>query len=283
MQVSVSGATAFIADGDGGLVIADVSDPTAPTVVSTFRRDTAVIDVAASGSVAYFVDEQGLVILDAADPAPPSVVSTYPAPHPTAVAFEANRVVVSSEAELIVVDVSDAASPKRWTSVPDEDGDIVEVAVSDGVVYALARTGQLRLLDISQQGDPLLLGGHQMNCPAMPGGIALADGKVFIVGGIPEYDFGCFERLDVSDPASITVDHASVGGGNSAVAVSGERVVVTRDGAVLLLDMSVSALRLLVTSLPTNDGAFDVALSDCLAFVATGKEGLLIVAADLAQ
>jgi hypothetical protein len=40
---------------------------------------------------------------------------------------------------------------------------------------------------------------------------------------------------------------------------------------------------LLVTTLPTSDGAFDVAISDCLAFVAAGTQGLLIVAADLGQ
>jgi hypothetical protein len=84
----------------------------------------------------------------------------------------------------------------------------------------------------------------------------------------------------VSDPAEPDDVPSPVGGGNTAVALLGDFALITRDGALLLVDLVDATDPRLVASLPTEADPLGVAVSGSRAFVAAGDAGLLVVDVD---
>ncbi|MBC7262685.1 MAG: hypothetical protein H5T63_11820, partial [Chloroflexi bacterium] len=73
-DIYVSGSYAYLANGLGGLLVIDVSDPTAPTIVG--RNSSAyLMRIAIAGNYGYAIG--GLVIIDVSNPFEPIIVSSY--------------------------------------------------------------------------------------------------------------------------------------------------------------------------------------------------------------
>ena len=72
----LDGDYAYLAAGDGGLVIVDIGDPTAPRVVSRVTGEGYVYDIDVNGRVVYLaLGERGIVTVDVADPENPVVTA----------------------------------------------------------------------------------------------------------------------------------------------------------------------------------------------------------------
>ena len=79
--VAVSGSHAYVAAGDGGLRVVDVSDPAHPREVGSCDTPGEAWGVAVSGSYAYVAaGDAGLRIVDVSDPAHPREVGSYDTP-----------------------------------------------------------------------------------------------------------------------------------------------------------------------------------------------------------
>ena len=77
MAVAVMGTYAFVADGESGLRVLDVSDPTKLEEVSIFSVPSAAIDVDTEGTYVYVADlVTGLHVLDVTNPAAPREAGT---------------------------------------------------------------------------------------------------------------------------------------------------------------------------------------------------------------
>jgi hypothetical protein len=117
-EVEVRGGRAYVTDSDfggTGLTILDVSDPQAPTVLSTIGFDNQAFGLDVVGTTVYLCNGfSGLVVLDAADPQNVVELGSF------AFAANANDVVVDAENEIAYVvsfgggmrslDVSDPAN-----------------------------------------------------------------------------------------------------------------------------------------------------------------------------
>lgn len=77
-DIALKGNYAYIAAGSSNLVILNISNPTAPTMVTQVGGNwTAGRGIAVSGNYAYLTDpNQGLVIYNISDPASPRYVAT---------------------------------------------------------------------------------------------------------------------------------------------------------------------------------------------------------------
>jgi hypothetical protein len=68
----------YVADGTNGLVIFDLSIPSAPSLVATLDTDGFAYDVVVSNQYAYIADgSNGLVVASVSNPASPSAVGTF--------------------------------------------------------------------------------------------------------------------------------------------------------------------------------------------------------------
>jgi len=154
---------AYVAIGEGGLRIVDVSDPAQPAVIGTHYASLRVNAVAVSG--AYLYVSAGLLrVMDLSDPAAPAEVGTA---RPADPMVNAGRV----------------------------------IAVSGGYVYALygggsSKTGRLRIVDVSEPTMPLEVGTYSAGVPVRDAAV-VADHAYLLVGqGVPHLVI-----VDISDPS----------------------------------------------------------------------------------
>ncbi|GAB1540755.1 hypothetical protein NUACC21_34240 [Scytonema sp. NUACC21] len=77
-DVAVRGNYAYVTDGNNGLRIVDISDPTNPILKATFDTSSYASNVALAGKYAYVTDfKAGLQILDISNPAEPVPLELY--------------------------------------------------------------------------------------------------------------------------------------------------------------------------------------------------------------
>ena len=127
MDVVVVGGYAYIADGEGGLVVIDVSPPEASFRVATLDTVGFASGIAVSNGIACVADgTNGLVVVDVSNPSFPQELAVYDTPG------EAVRVVIQ--------------------------GSYAYVADSLGGVY-----GGLEIVDISNPNVPVLAGRYNAN------------------------------------------------------------------------------------------------------------------------
>jgi len=72
--VAVAGSYAYVADGQSGLQVIDVSNPAAPAITGTVDTPEDASGVAVAGSYAYEADcASGLQVIDVSNPAAPAI------------------------------------------------------------------------------------------------------------------------------------------------------------------------------------------------------------------
>ena len=153
-DVAVSGGDAYIADGNNGLVVVDVSDPTDPVRVGGYYDSNYAQGVAVSGDYAYVADGTGgLVVVDVSDPPDPTWVGGYDASdYAYGVAVSGGYAYVADrDSGLVVVDVSDPANPTRAGGY--DTGSAQSVAVAGGYAYVADGSGGLVVLEPDSDGD----------------------------------------------------------------------------------------------------------------------------------
>jgi hypothetical protein len=196
--VFVCGDIAYLANGNGGLVILDISDPSAPKEIKKYPLDNAR-NVVVSGGIAYVTDEdrEGLVILDVENPSQPRELGEY---KPggfvyrslSNLAVSGSTVFLTLTDRLIIVDVSTPSEPVMlgefsFNSNISSPG----ITVFDGIAYVQAN--QLHMVDISNPANPVEIGRFNTGWGA----------SVQIVNGVAyalSWDEG-LTILDVSTPS----------------------------------------------------------------------------------
>ena len=154
--IAVSGDVAYVAAGNAGLLLMDVSDPRHPAVLSAFSepmpgaadRPLAGEDVTASGHVAYVFGQSHIRLVDVSDPRRPRGLGSVLLPTNNSawgpLMARAGNVlyVADGDAGLLAVDVSDPSAP-RVTARLRLPGRASAVAVDGRYVYVAAERGGL--------------------------------------------------------------------------------------------------------------------------------------------
>ncbi len=206
-DIAISNNRAYIAAGDAGLLILDISIRAKPREIASVRTSASVWRVAVQGTRAYVaqgkrtegVGEGSLGVIDIANPAGPRLVGSIEMPgwiHTVAVADK--HVYVAHASGLQVVDASDQ---------PREQGAVTFASESEGVViakgYAYVIADSLHILDISDPPHPREVGTWK--APALPlATIAVAGQYAYITDRFCEFG-SCGSSLyilDVSNPAA---------------------------------------------------------------------------------
>ncbi|USO00062.1 MAG: hypothetical protein H6810_05210 [Phycisphaeraceae bacterium] len=201
------GTRLYLADGGGafqsGLLVYDISVPTAPALLGRFNTSDYAIDVKVVGDLAYVSDyEDGMDIIDVSDPANMSLVGSidftyycYGLGVSNGVAYIANW-----SNGLRVVDVSDPTHPTLIRTIDLSDIPL-DVQISGNYLYVAWRSLGLRIYDISGCGTPAPCNDADFSAPF--GTLDLADITAFVaafMGQDAAADLepdGLFDLLDV--------------------------------------------------------------------------------------
>lgn len=201
MDMSITGDYIYMALEQAGFMIANISNPTSPTIVSgSFNNDLLADSVFISGNFAYFTgydfSESDLIlkVYDISDPTSPSLVSSFVTPGSAVESYIVGdyAFIADSGSGLAIVDISDPTSPFLKSSFYAGET-VTDVQVAGDYAY-VATSGGFQVIDISDT-----------NSPSLAGSISLGSGSyIYISGNYAYISSGSLTLavVDISDPSS---------------------------------------------------------------------------------
>lgn len=269
--VAVHGDLAFVGDGQYGLQIIDIGDPTNPVVIGSYDTPGAARSVAVSGDLAFVTDlGAGLQIIDIGDPTNPLLIGNFDtAGNAGGVVVDGSLAFVADEAPGVhVLDISNPAAP-TLVSTYNTSGLAIGVAVDGDFLFVADWDAGLQILDISDPSAPALVGTMLLPGPARS--VAVDGNTAFIADDI----YG-LQIVDISNPATPVLVGASVSGANAlGVTVSGDLVYVAEyDGGLRILDVSDLTNPTSLFTVNTPGKAISVTVEGDVAYLANYEYGL---------
>ena len=268
--VAVSGDYAYVADGDSGLRIISIADPSQPVEVGSLITPDSAYDVAVSGDYVYVADDTaGLRVISVADPAHPVEVGSCVTPgQALSVTIVGDRAYVAASG-LRIISIADPAHPVEL-GYCDSVGPARDVAVSGNYAYVAA--GGFWVISVSDSAHPAGVGfcpglGFEFNGVAVSGWYAYGAA-----------DNGHLEVIRVADPSepmeiahlTLSVDHPY------GVAIVGGFAYVTASLGLLVASVADPAHPAGAGYYKMGSQAYGVTLAGDYAYVAHGTAGLQI-------
>jgi len=273
-KVTISGNYAYMADGNSGLTIIDISNPTNPGNPVYMNTNGSGRDISVVGDYAYVADgDSGLAIIDISDPTNPGN-PVYMDTNGSAfgITVSGNYAYIGDwTSGLAIIDISDPTSPGSPVYM-DTTGNASGIAVNGNYVYLADNASGLAIIDISN--------------PASPGSPVYKDttGAVYDVTIIGNYAYladasSGLAIIDISDPTNP---------GNPVYKDTNDNSVgIDVVGNYAYLANFDSGLAIIDVSDPTNPGtliykdtsgrSYGVSISDNYAYVADDLSGLAVI------
>ena len=269
-DVEVLGGYAYVADGQAGLQVIDVTDPSNPTIVGGVDTGFAS-GVAVSGNFAFVADySSGLQVLDITSPATPTVVGGVSMPDVAYnVAISGNYAYVADYfSGLQVVDITNPVSPAIVGSA--SAGAAYGVAVSGNHAYIASSYG-LEVIDITSPADAVRVGGANTYYSAED--VAVSGNYAYVVDGAGLLIY------EITNPANpVLVGSLDTPIFAFSVAIAGDYAYIADSNSGLqVIDIRNPANPSIVGSADTPGEASGVAVSGGYTYVTTFESGLVIL------
>ncbi len=197
----LQGDYVYLAAGEEGLKIVDVSDPSAPTLVGTYEISGSMEDVAVTGSVAAALDDVGdVLLLDVSTPAAPVELGRYTPPEKgyRVVLADNYLYVPAMDSGLRIVDISTPYAPVEVGVYPA--GYASSVAVGGDYAYLLAG-GTLRIINVADPGAPTALRAYGP-VGGWLAGVNVVGERLYLTLGVGT-DWTYVTIFDLSDPTAL--------------------------------------------------------------------------------
>jgi len=273
-HLAVAGDVVYLADGAAGLRLVDVTNPAAPTLLSTLNTPGTAFGVALRGHYAYVADgSSGLQVIDIADPVLPLLAGGVVTPgdgYDVAVngsyAFVADRTgglqVVDVSNPYIPTIVASRATPNNAYGV-ELYGDYCYVAVSGSGLY---------IYDVSDPTAPTLVGNMFLSGYAWD--LVAAGGRAYVA-----CDAGGLWILDLANPKKpVALGTFATAGSALDVYLDGCFAYVSESGVGLqVVDVSHPAAPVLKNDYNTTGNAWAAWPAGEHCYVADGAEGLRVL------
>lgn len=203
-DLQVVGSLAYLAVGQSGVEIVDVSRPRSPTFVARYVTPDSALALQVAHDMAYVADTTGLHLIDVSDPYSPTLVGSILLSDDSYVqdlALSGSHVYLADagvDGKVQIVDVSDPAHPVSlsdfWIERP---GTALGVAFSDGYLYIAAGIAGIQVVDVSDPLRPSLQARH--DTPGTAHHLAVVGEMVYVA----DYSSGVqvFRALDIEPHA----------------------------------------------------------------------------------
>lgn len=211
--IATAGELAYLAAGNDGLAVMDLSDPALPQQLALLPLPggAEAADLAVDGDHVYLVARNaGLFVVNVADPATPTLVANLTAlGNVHQIALAGNHAYLGAAgAFLVTVDISVPSSPVRLASM-FTGYSIADIAVVGDAVYLSRWDEGILIVDVSDPALPLVAmefeynGGHlYKKYLALSGDLLLYASDS---GGWSDPPVSSLSIVDVSDPFTPTI------------------------------------------------------------------------------
>ena len=227
------GQYAYVADGEGGVQVVDISNPNLPLIRGFYfsTNYTYATSIKISSGRAYVSDGlAGLDILDLGNPSMPTLLSSTQLggafAQDVVVKASTNGVFayVATGSGVQVVDVSQPLSPVLRGQV--SIGTVYSIAISGNCIYAATFSGynDLKIVDISNADAPAVIG----YAPSIPNTISLAaaNNMLYAVSMNDGFGFYAFSISGGTLSVAGNLPHLNLYTPRSKMIVSGNQVYV---------------------------------------------------------
>ncbi len=259
------------------VTVVDVSNPAAPSVVTTYTASGEVGDMALSGGflwlgTAHGGPPVGLEVVDVSDPAAPVQEGTLETDGGgRGIALDGDTVYLGDRETMF--DVIDGTHPDapalRWKG--DRDGDITDVAVAGDVAYVALDPDGLVTVDVSDPTAPVALGSVNTS------GTARAVAVEGTVACVADGGDG-LAIVDVSTPSAPNVlRHVGLTDAWDVAVAGGLAFVADASSGLRIVDVDPPGSASVVSTLSTTGFARGVAYANGLVYLASSSGGLRIV------
>jgi hypothetical protein len=288
-DVAVVEGMAYVAAGDAGLRVLDVSDPTRPYEIGSAptAREAQVVSV--QDRMAYIAESEceggdcrgSLRAIDISTPSDPQAIGFLEMPSSVNnVVVAENYVYIAHNKGLQVVDVSDPARPHA-VSAFTRRGMVEDIAIAGGYAYVI-NGPQVLVMDLSSPADPQEIGSSNMMFSPY---VAVAAGdNLYVSDGFCEFgqcgsqlraldvsdsDLGELRETGSLDLADLAVD---------VVVADGLAYVVTWESGLNIVDLVDPANPHTVGTFVTPGSIQNVTVSGEYAYgTGGGENGLLVL------
>lgn len=274
-DVKVVGAIAYVIDQSehslGGLVLVNVSDPSNPTELSSYRDGGWPQRVDVAGGFAYIADAfYGLEVINVSDPMNPSKVGEYVG---SGEMYDVQIVddiafIADWNNGLVVLNVSDPSNPE-YLSEYYITGACPHVYVIESLAFVVdhrsTQTG-FTVVNVSDILHPAFAGSY-MPDDDIWNPFVCGD---WVYAGNHEADGGELLILNASDPSDITQSGMFDANGSIFAVYVGDSIAYVADYqlGLLLVDISIPESPKLMASLYDEDGAVNLDVVGNLVYVA---------------
>ncbi|NQU05918.1 MAG: hypothetical protein HQ568_07480, partial [Calditrichaeota bacterium] len=277
----------------------NISDPTEPEEVSVYQSGGNINDIFIAGEYAYAAaGADGLRVIDVSDSTDPVEVAVYEEAGNASSVFVSNNYAFIGDNSNIpnggifrVIDMSDPSNPEQTGSY-QMDTFIRNIFLSGNYIYltcyGLDRLGNsirgsLRVIDVSDPGDPEEIGIYYDDCSCRDVFIS-GDYAVISMSYIEDHTARrCIRVLDISDPTNLEeVALLNLNGGTGAVFISDDYAYVSvsnsyPDGTcnyfLSVIDISDPANPHEVSRIELPNKGNDIFVTGSYAYVADNWEG----------
>lgn len=236
--IFVDGRYAYVGADLNGLVILDVSNPLAPTLVGNLDPPSGGVSegVFASGDLAFLAEGvAGLRIIDVSNPASPTLIATHNTPGSAIGVFVAGDLAYVADGTaggLQIVDVSDPASPDSVGSL-NSAGAATGIWVWGDFAYLADGGPGVQVINVSDPAHPTIVA--TANTPGTAEEVMVQGGFAYVADTAQG-----LRVIDVRNPAAATLlGGVDTPGSANGVWVSGETAFIA-DGAAGVRAINVS-------------------------------------------
>jgi hypothetical protein len=272
LNATVTGNTAYLAAGEQGLIILDVSNSKSPKLISNTGTFGYVSSLALSGKNLIITNEnEGLKVVDVSNPKLPKEISKLDlAGSPQEIALAGSMAFASDfENGLVVVDISDPTNLKVVSSLPISHAKTIALSADNKLAIIISDETDVIVVDISDTKKPKQVGSLTLDGNLHDA--AFISNKVAVVAagtdGLKVLDLS---KLSKPVIASIFATQDSA----NALTVIGQNVLVA-DGekGITAINVKNSQKPLLLDNLPNdNSASIAIAVGNNVAYLLTASK-----------
>jgi hypothetical protein len=277
--IAIRDDLAYVADGEAGLRIFDVSDPTRPRPLGVADTDGTAQRVAVSDDYAYIADfTSGLVVFDVSDATAPMRVGGVDTDGRAEDVVVLGPLAYIADAwnGLVVVDVSEPALPIEIGQV-DTPGAAKQLVVFASHAYVAAGTG-LQIIDVSNPAVPVIVASLVEPGGSWRGVVRHGNRICASIAYSSYHDFyGALRIVDVSNPAAPFDIEPFYRLTNSptSIDVIGDYAFVGSGLGVLVVDLTDPAEPRFVSDIRTGGSVTQIEAREQHVFVSLFSEGMV--------
>lgn len=276
-DVEVSGSLAYVANGQGGLLIVDVSDPATITEVGGVNTPGTARSLELSGDHLFVADDDaGMQVIQLQNATNAAVVANLPTVGSAIqVALENNLLAIAEGTNGVqLVDVSNPLGPTSHGTF-DTPGTALGVALKESHAFVADGTNGLVILDITNPAIPQMVGS--VDTPGEANAVGLYGSYCLIADG-----WNGLAVIDISNlSVPILVTNLNVSYAYD-LDISGHTAIVT--GSYLasgysttIVDLTDPTMPITRTTLPSTQPPQGVQVAGNLAYIAGYSSGIQIV------